>query len=282
MVELLDAEGQVLHREPALVTPEIDCEPGAAQRFRLLAYIGLHPDAAAVQLRHTDLLLWRTEIPPPPEVRVTMPRGRPDRHKPFQLRLRYSEPGDDAHLNVVFQWGERHFQTVYVGPPSEAIAVDLGDVPGGGHCRFVVAYSNGLRSSGDATKVFKLARLGPTLTIDQPREDEVAIAGTPVVLAGNVSDPERSGGARPDEHLAWYIDGERVGLGPITSVDGVGPGTHEMTLEYQGDPGASVSTEIRVRESEVPTASEWPDWDPIDEDTTVSFPPEERRPDTSS
>lgn len=265
-VELLDAEGAVLHRELARVRPEVDCEPGDTKRFTVLAYIGLGPEAATVRLRRDDLVLWATDIPEAPKLRVAAPRGRPNRRKRLPLALDFSEPHEDAHLTVVYQWGERRFQPVYIGPPSEVIEFDLRDLPGGKECRFVVGYSNGLRSTGDATRTFSLPPVGPSVSIAQPARGTSAIADTPVLLEGHVTDSERPGGPRPDENLTWIVDDEEVGRGPLWSIDGLDAGRHKVTLRYEGADEATAkdSVTLRVVAPTVPSAREWDDWDPTD------------------
>jgi len=266
VVETLDRDDRPLHREFALVTPDIDCEPGDPQRYRLVAYIGLHDDAASARLRRDELVLWRTEIPDAPKVSVTLSRTRPSRKGRYPLRLSYSEPGEGAHVTVMYQWGERRFRPIYIGPPSETIAIELRGLPGGDACRFVVSYSNGLRSAGDATRSFQLPLFGPSVAITRPERGQVVIAGTPVILEGHVSDPERPGGPSPDEDLEWLVDSEPVATGPISSIDGLTVGRHRITLSYRADPGGEQSVDVRARASKETAAADWDEWDPTDDD----------------
>ena len=265
VVELLNPDERVLHRELAQVTPDIDCDPGDAKRFRLLAYIELRPDATAVRLRRDDLVLWQTEIPPAPRLRVTAPRARPDRKRPYELGLQMSEPYEGAFVTVVYQWGERRFQTIHIGPPTERLRLQVSELPGGTECRFVVGYSNGLRSAGAATRTFSLPLLGPSLTIARPASRDRVLADTPVQLEGHVTDPERPGGARPDEHLVWLVDGEEIGRGPLWSVDALDPGAHDVTLRYEAKDPIEETVRIRVTKPRVPTAQAWTEWDPTDD-----------------
>jgi hypothetical protein len=265
VVELLGDDERVLHRELAEVRPDIDCAPGDAMRWTVRAYIGLRPDAAVVRLRRDDLVLWVAEIPPAPSLRVAAPRARPSRDKRYALALRYSEPREGAYVSVVYKWGERRFRSIYIGPPAETLELDLRQLPGGKECRFVVEYSNGLRSAADATREFSLPPLGPSVLIAQPARGDRALADTPVLLEGHVDDPERPGGARPDEHLLWLIDDEEVGRGPIWSVDGLDAGRHRVTLRYEAERPAEASVNLRVVSPEVPTAAAWEDWDPTDD-----------------
>ncbi len=108
--------------------------------------------------------------------------------------------------------------------------------------------------------------LGPTLTIDSPRPKARVASSAPLLLEGQVIDQERRGGARPDEHLAWRLDGEDVGRGPIWSVDNLEPGPHVVTLRYESESEpVETEIEIRVTKSRTVPASAWEDWDPTDE-----------------
>jgi hypothetical protein len=265
VVELLGADERVLHRELASVREDIDCSPGDAMRWMVLAYIGLRPEAQAVRLRRDDLILWVAEIPPAPTLRVVAPRSRPQRGKRYELGLRYSEPREGAHVSVVYKWGERRFRPIYIGPPAERLQLDLRALPGGDQCRLVVEYSNGLRSAADATREFSLPPLGPKLVIAQPPRRDTIVSDAPVVLEGHVDDPERPGGARPDEHLTWLIDGEEVGRGPIWSVDGLDAGRHRVTMRYEAEEPVESSVDIRVVAAKAPGARSWESWDPTDD-----------------
>lgn len=260
LVELLDPEGRVLHRELADVRPDVGCDPGDPERFRVTAYIELRDDAAEVQLMRGDLLLWRDKIGEPPSLNIKLGRGK---KRGFVLRSDYSPPGEFANMLVVYQWGEGQFEPIYVGPPLPTIEIDLTEMPGGETCRVVVTYSNGLRSASAATDAFGVPRRGPSVTIFQPTSGQKVIANTAVILEGGVLDRERRGGPRPVEDLVWRIDGEEVGRGPITSVDGVADGGHVVELIYTAEPSAATKVEIVARASRAPTADEWPEWNPL-------------------
>ncbi len=262
VVELLDRSGKVLHREPALVKPVTTCDPGDAQRFRVIGYIELRNDAAVVRLMRGDLELWRSTIPGPATLDLKLARTRTSRATPVRLGLRYSSPGRDAHVTVVYQWGARRFRPIYIGRPKREIAVDLRDLPGGDECRLVVTYSNGLRSAHAATEPFRVPRLGPSVNVVRPDARTPITARTPVILEGTAFDPEREGGPKAGD-LTWLIDGQEVATGLIASVDGLRAGRHRVTLAYRGNPGAESTTNVKVVECEVPTANDWPEWDPI-------------------
>ena len=262
-IELLDADGNVLHRELAEVKRDITCDPGASRRFRVLACIELREGADAVRLRRDgELELWRAAIPPAPLLRITLTSQRAAADRKVQLRLRYSAASSDAHLTLVYQWGDGGFRPMYVGPPAESIALDLRDMPGGEACRVVASYSNGLRSAQDATATFRVPRIGPALAIASPDRGFVHIAGTPLTLEASLRDDERPGGPVYEE-LLWTIDGVEVGRGLVASVDGLGAGRHKVELTYRAEPGASASMTITSRAAKVATAEAWEAWDPM-------------------
>lgn len=262
VAELLGEGGGVLHRELAEVTPEPDCRPGDAQRFRLTAYIELRPDAVAVRLRRDEILLWQTDIPPPAELDVQRLHKPSRRGGRISLALRYSEAGPGAHMLVVYRWGSGRFRVVYLGPPQPEIGIDAGGLPGGDECLLAVSYSNGLRSAHAATRSFAMPLQGPSLTIARPTGRQTVIAGTPLVLEGTVIDDEREGGAA-EADLVWLIDDEEVGAGFIASVDGVAEGPHRVMARYRCEPGAEAAVGIRVVKPRLPTAAQWPEWDPM-------------------
>jgi hypothetical protein len=260
VAELLDADGEILHRELAEVRPNIDCAPGDARQFRLQVYIELREDATAVQLRRGDLVLWRSDIAGPARLKVKLGRRRKDK---IVVRSTFSEAGDNANMLVVYQWGEGRFQPVYAGPPQETLEIDLAEMPGGEDCRFAVTYSNGMRSASAATDTFAVARRGPSVTIVRPEKNAKIVAGTPVILEGGVLDRERRGGPRLSEDVVWLVDGAEAGRGLIASVDGLTEGAHEIELVYNADPGASARVEVTARASRAAPADTWGDWDPL-------------------
>ncbi len=262
LVELLDREQRVLHREYAQVIPVRECEPGDAQRFRVLAHIEFREDASIVRLMRRDIELWREEIPPAPTLEVNLAQRRVTREKPAVLRARFSEGGKEATLTVVYQWGPRQFRPIYIGPPTEQVELDLAELPGGEACRFVVSYSNGMRSANAATDSFKVPPQGPMVEIARPTAREQIVANSAVILQGNVRDDERPGGPREGD-VVWLLDGEEIGRGLIASTEALAPGKYKLAMAYRAEPGAQAEMILRVRESEVPTAAQWPAWDPF-------------------
>jgi hypothetical protein len=263
VVELLDRSERPLHRVFAQVTKENSCDPLESERYRLTAYIGLGEDAALVQLRTGDLVLWRREIVAAPAIGVSLLGRGISRKQPAVLRLKLSPPGDGAWVQVIYQWGERRFHTIEIRDPASEIKVDLRRSPGGPACRFVVIYSNGIRSASTATRRYPLDPLGPTVTIWQPATRATLNAGQHLVLQGQAVDPERAGGVR-NEDLTWWLDGTLVGRGLIGGVDNLAPGRHRLELHYEGQEGAKsgkAEVTVTVLRSEVVPADKW---DPFD------------------
>jgi hypothetical protein len=266
IVELLDREMNVLHREPAGVYADLTCSPGDAQSFRVEGYIELRPDATAVRLRRNDLVLWYRDIPEAPQAELSVSRGK--RGRTMLVRLATSDGGEGANMLVMYQWGARRFQPVYTGEPTTRLDIDLSEMPGGEECRLLVTYSNGLRSVSLASETFAMPLVGPSVTIVQPIPDTAVVAATPVVLEGGVIDRERLGGPNLDSDLIWLVDGEQVGNGPITSIDGLAEGEHTIELVY-ADPSRDqrfvAATQVVSRRSKYATADDWDDWDPFDQ-----------------
>jgi|GEM_PF-3341353 len=261
-LELLDANGHLLHDELAAVTPDRTCDPGDARRFRVLGYIGLRPDAREVRLVRGEIILWQSALPEAPTLEVRASPRSASRDKPLPLRLRYSPPQDNAHLTVIYQWGERRFLPIYIGKPSEVFEVNLAELPGGDACRLVMSYSNGLRSAQAATTTFKLPLLGPTVQIVSPPARTAVAAGTALVLEATAYDPELAGGADA-QSLIWSVDGEVMGRGFITSVDGLAAGRHEIRLTYRGSQTVETSVLVSAKASEAAPADQWPAWNPL-------------------
>ncbi|MCU1431725.1 MAG: hypothetical protein JWP95_830 [Actinotalea sp.] len=269
VVETVADDGVALQRELAQVRRLGVCAPGDTPVFRVVAYVGLHPRAVAVRVRRDERVLWEMRIPEQPRVEVRLERapvreGR--RGRDAVLVVDHSEPADEslAFLTVVHRWSERRYSTVYLGPVREEIQIPQERLPGGRECRLLVTYSDGLRAATAATEPFGLEPIGATVTIVRPAEDEQATAGVPLVLEGSVVDREDPRGPLDAERLVWTVDGEQVGTGPVTSVDRLDAGRHEVTLTYRAEEEASATVRFRVSDADGPTADEWPEWDTVD------------------
>ncbi|MFG2394842.1 hypothetical protein ACGFYF_39130 [Streptomyces lavendulae] len=261
VAELLDRAEQTVQRAPALVVRELACDSTDDERFLVTAYLGLSPEATSVQLRRDASVLWRREIPEAPGLGVRLSGGTASRTRPVSLALDLSRPGDGAYLQVMYQWGERRFQTVDVLDARGEVSVDLARLPGGPACRFVVLYSNGLRSAVAVSETFRLEPLGPSVAIVEPRDGAALLVGRHLVLSGQVADPERAGGARAED-MSWWLDGALVGVGPIGGVDRLAPGEHRVALRYDGpDRTGQAEVGITVTAARAPTAEEWEPFD---------------------
>ncbi|MCR6492881.1 hypothetical protein [Cellulomonas sp. P24] len=269
LVEVVGDDGEVLQREIAEVRAEAVCEPGDARTFRARAYVGLHERASEVRVRRDDRVLWEAWIPGAPTVDVQLERvprrGTARSTRTAVLALTYSPPADEelAHVTVVYRWGERGFRTVHVGPPQSTVEIPADGLPGGPACRFLVTYSNGLRGASAATDTFDWEPLAPQVTVIRPAPGEHVVAGVPVVLEGFAEDPQHPAAALEPRRLVWMIDDHVVATGPVTSLDELAAGHHDVTLVYRGEIEGEASVPVWVRKPEVPTADQWPDWDPI-------------------
>ena len=260
VVELLDGDDQVLHREFASVRDDVDCKPGAAESFHVDAYIELRDDATSVRLRRGDFVLWQNGVGERATLKVSLKKRNRVR---AVVGLSYSEPGDGASMLVVYQWGDRRFDPVYLGPPAEELVIPFAELPGGERCRFLVTYSDGLRSASGLTEPFDVKLRGPRIAIVRPAVEASVVADTPVIFEGMVLDRERLGGPRPDEDVVWLVDGESVGRGLITSVDGLAEGQHTVEMVYAGESRATDRVDVVAVAARTPTANTWEDWNPL-------------------
>jgi hypothetical protein len=218
-VELLDRSGQLLLREPVRMRPRHGCDAGDVSEWNLTGYVALREDGEYVVLRRGEIELWRAEVREAPRLDVTLARARVSRERRATLSFRFSEPYEGAFLQVVYQWGERRHHVVALIEPRDTLDVDLATLPGGRSCRFVVQYSNGMRSAGAATREFALDPLGPALTIVKPATQAVLLPGQPLELEGQVVDPEQPRGPQRGESLSWIVDEQVIGRGMIAGLD---------------------------------------------------------------
>jgi hypothetical protein len=263
-IELLDRRGQVLLREPVRLRPRHGCDAGDLTEWNLTGYVALREDGELVALRRGDVELWRAEVREAPRFDVTLARSRASRERGATLSFRFSEPYEGAFLQVVYQWGERRHHVVALIEPRDTLDVDLASLPGGPRCRFVVQYSNGMRSAGAVTREFALEPLGPALTIVKPPARAVLLPGRPLELEGQVVHPEQPRGPRRGENLTWIVDEQFVGRGMIAGLDKLAAGRHRITLRYsppEGEPAEVSRTVTVARAGEDVPADEWPEWD---------------------
>lgn len=306
-VDTVSHEGDVVRSMAALVEREQVCAPGGAT-WRVRAYVPLDEPATGVQLRRGTRVLWETRIPDAPEVHAALEarpsrgsrpkratgRGRPQKPKaeddatpgfpgggPAVLSIEMSDPAepDLAHVTIVHRWSERGFRTVYIGPPARTIEIPADRLPGGRECRLIVIYSNGFRSATAATEPFELEPIGPVIRITSPEAGARIPEGTPVALEGVVEDPEQPSGPLSKERLAWSVDGNDAGTGPLTSIDPLERGQYTIKLSYRGyddhptvrdgdseaPASSSATVRITVAEADAVPANAWPDPDPFAE-----------------
>lgn len=245
-LELLDQVGECVARVRPEVEPQEDCTSQGTSRWRVVGYIGMRETAARLRLTADGLVLWEADVPPAPTLRLQLGDRAPARERALELRLRCSPGNPDAFVQLVYQWGEQQFQTVGFFAPAERLEVDLRSLPGGRRCRLVAHYSNGMRSTGAATRYFGLPELGPQLAIVSPARGTSLRPGQPLTLIANVLDRERPGGAHPDADLTWWLDDEIVGRGAIACVQQPKPGRRRVRLRYEPS-GTEVQVTVVVR-----------------------------------
>jgi hypothetical protein len=291
VAETVSSDGEVLRTEAPSVVREEVCAPGEPT-WRVRVYVPLDEDAAEVRLRRGGRVLWSARIPDRPDVRMRLtsppvrgrsaeqqrprrrPRGDDDSTPgypggdPAVVEIEVSEPADAAlaFLTIVHRWGERRFHTVYIGPVQRRVAISADRLPGGNECELFVIYSNGLRAATARSETFAVEPIGPVLTIVRPQRTTVLTEGVPVALEGVIVDPENPSAATRGDTAIWSVDGEVVGAGALTSVDGLSAGDHVVELAYRSrdaatDEMARVSVRIQVSRPQSAPAEAW---EPID------------------
>lgn len=236
-VEASTREGETLVREPLIVTPDVVCE--RAPRYdKLRGYIALQDTAETLTVLHAARPVARIQIPPAPKLALssavptkTSKTGRMERGDAYVLTIDASSHGPDSRLNVVYEWGPRRYQTVYVGPVEKQLKIDLKELPGGMHCRFVVLLTHLLRSVGAATEPFELAPADPSARIVRPLDGSSFARLVPIEYEGQIFDPQ-SGAPRGSEAFEWFLNGAPLSRRRVGSLEELSPGRWELSLRY--------------------------------------------------
>lgn len=280
-VETLDNKGSTFRTASASERSNKICGP-QSETWRVEAIIPLDDHASKLRLIRRDRTIWSTAIPDRPTLfieLVSLPsraRKRPARSgkgtagldypggKPAVLRVKTSEPakGFEPYIMIIHKWGMGLFRTVFAGKPAENIEIPADRMPGGSDCQLIAIYSNGLRSEVAATAPFDLARIGPVLMIDSPKQEDGFQAGMSVSLEGFAEDPEDPRAILDQERLSWFMDGVTVATGGRGTILSVPAGRHEVVLNYTGLNGSNASKTVflDVKESEFAAADDWPEW----------------------
>lgn len=243
-LELIGPHDVVLARTHPEVRPEVSCTSGSYERWHVVGYVGWREGASSLRLTCEGIVLWEAATTGRPSLQVRIKGDPVLREQPIELNLEHSPGTADAFIQVVYQWGERQFQVLGYYPPAQSISLDLRAVPGGNLCRFVVHYSNGMRSTSAVTDYFEVPPTGPHVRIVSPLQDHALLPGQPLELVGQVLDRERPGGARLDEDLVWFLNDKPVARGPLACVQEPSPGRLRIRLRYE--PGG-VEDEVTVR-----------------------------------
>ena len=232
-IELRDGDDKILNTEFAGVTPALVCAPNAPRRYKVSGYIALRAGSVKLLFSRDDVLIESFDVPPSPKLSVNRRDPSVSRDEEYKLTLEYSEPYRGAYMQILYQWGETQSQTLDFYPPSNEIPVDISELPGGERCRFVIRYSNGLRSVDEATDYFSLPPLEPRLEILRPMDEAEFAPWVPIELRGQIVDVERV--AVTEDEYVWLLNDEVVLSGPAGSLDHLAEGKHVIALEYRSN-----------------------------------------------
>jgi hypothetical protein len=201
-VVLQDGEGGVL----VAATPGFErdlCRAayGGMEWERLVAYVPLHPDARAVELRRGEQVLHRAEIAGRrPTVRIT----RLDPPDGESVGLAWAAEHDrPLRYHVAFVDGRGRAFTVARGLDRRDLTVDTSRYPGGAACRLAVLATDGLRSAHALSGPFPIPEKPLRVVLLTPADGATLPPDQPLSLGGQVLDPSSGSASAP----RWKSDG---------------------------------------------------------------------------
>lgn len=227
-IESKDKKNKTLNREPVKVwTPHHDDIYTKYQHVD--GYIALKKSSAKLLLFKNDIMIDSFLIPPRPKLSISWSHKKTSRKKYF-LQSIFSTPTPNSYIQIIYQWNTRRYQVLFTGKPKNKIPIDFQRLPGGNKCRFIVMYSNGLRSVVAATKFFIVPKMPPKIDIIKPSKTTIYPYEHPIDLHGSIIDLENP---KKLDQLIWKLDGKLVGTGPIAGIFPVSEGRHIISLHYK-------------------------------------------------
>jgi hypothetical protein len=253
-VVALDSKNKVLIRGATSVIKSPVC-PNASSSW--LKSVLIMPDlTAAVVVKRNDQEAYRRVVPKPASVSLDKPSkefaaGTVE----FRVRIKGSIPSEGAHL--VLRWIAPNQVPLPLGIMEVRerqdifVPIRLSELPGGNGCRFSVAYQDGIRTVEVSEQLNVPIRSATPLII-------APSSNTPVFENGWLSLEGRLDGDGDFEKLEWWLNNERVGIGPRTGIPSPGLGNRIIELRFE-DSVARV--EIQVRPVSRIESPEWsPPW----------------------
>ncbi len=262
---LLDPEGRLLLSVAPRVAPAGCGIAADSMLFDVKGSLPLHPKAIAYELHRGEIVLYRSEIPsnPPkqPEPRLL--------HSANGLKLHWDAPnlGDRdagtghsqsgmggtlpyrAHATTyrvaaVMESGQRI--TLARGLTEPVYSVDFRSMPVTGKGTLFLRTDEGVRSAEVEAGSIDVPARPPTVHILAPAPDSRLPFGQPMSVLGCCL--AMNGHPCPSEGISWSVDDQRFAVGVnIAALEGLAPGSHRLTLSYQGkDDTLRVETSLTV------------------------------------
>lgn len=249
---LLDGDGRVLLSVAPQVTLRGCGSPDDPQPRGVRGVLPLRPDADAYELRQGEIRLYRAPIPaaPPAIAHATCH----ERAGTLALQWHHSAwhlaPARPVTYRVVVAMESGRRITVAHGLKDPSHDVDLSTLPVAGKGTVYVVATDGVRSSEvKATDIVVPAR-PPRMHILAPLAGGGPIPyGQALSMLGCCLD--MSGQPCEPEHLAWYLDGERISSGTVLAAhDGLPPGSHLVTFAHEAPGTERVEASVIIQVDE--------------------------------
>ena len=253
-VVALDSKNEVLVRGAASVIKSPVCPSDSS--FWLKSVLNIPDSTTAVVVLRNDQEAYRRVVPKPASVSLDAPSkefaaGTVE----FRVRIKGPIPNEGAHL--VLRWIPPNQAPLPLGIMEVRqrqdifLPIRLSELPGGNGCRFSVAYQDGIRTVELSEQLNVPIRSATPLII-------APSSNTPVFENGWLSLEGRLDGDGDFEKLEWWLNNERVGIGPRTGIRSPGLGNRIIELRFEN---SVASVEIQVRPVSRIESPEWsPPW----------------------
>ena len=242
----LRAGGDVLTSVPVVADFERACgfRPHGVRTASIVAHVPLVKGGDELVLRVNGRIVHRRAVAAePPTVEIT---GLDRTGDKIALEWRAeSTDGQPLQYRVVYVADAEHVTVLAHSTNRRSLVVNLAGLPGANEGRLAVLATDGLRSSSDLSKPFRVDEPEPEVWIQSPSTDDLP-SDQPVRLCGRAFDA--AGRALPEEALMWKVDGEVVAEGTcLASVTGLEPGRHRIELVHRRDGAEDVVETQTIR-----------------------------------
>jgi len=261
-LRLRNAKGVILDDRAITLIDDLDV-PDTAGRSFSLAFPAPAGEVAKIELMiRNDVVHEITPGAAAPEVSILSPAGGEMIGDRLDIKWQASDDNHADFLLYTVQYssdGGKTWKALATNLPGEpgsnAVSLPLTQLAlwpaEAASARIRVAASDGYHTSFATSKPFAVANRPPRSYITWPAAEQEMEAGLPVVLRGGAVDAEEGnlGGSSLTSSIRWSLDGEEIGRGQQLVVDGLAPGTYEVSLRAQDSRGSTstVSSSFRVR-----------------------------------